>query len=121
VDYFRGVRSPETDRLDGLLGEEPLAVPDVVLTEVLQGFTHKRDFEDALRTMGSLLVVGVGGRELAVQAARNFRVLRAEGVTIRKTIDTLIATCCIEGGHALLYSDRDFDPFVEYLGLEAAI
>jgi predicted nucleic acid-binding protein len=121
IDYFRGTATPQTDRLDALLGAEPLATADVVLTEVLQGFTSERDFAEALRLMTSLLVVEVGGRETAVQAARNFRALRARGVTVRKTIDTLIATRCIEAGHALLYSDRAFDPFVEHLGLLSAL
>ena len=62
----------------------------------------------------------VSDDNIAIQAARNFRLLRARGVTIRKTIDTLIATRCIEDGHDLLYSDRDFDPFVEHLGLRSA-
>ena len=103
-----------------LLGAELLGVADIVLTEVLQGFSSERDFNDALRLMISLSIVHVGGREIAVQAARNFRTLRAHGVAVRKTIDTLIATCCVEGGHSLLYSDRDFDLFVEHLGLRSA-
>jgi predicted nucleic acid-binding protein len=121
IDYFRGVASVQTDRLDALLGVEPLATGDLVLTEVLQGFTGERHFNSALRLMSSLVVIDVGGADIAVQAARNFRLLRARGVTVRKTIDTLIATRCIESGHALLYSDRDFDPFVEHLGLSSAL
>lgn len=117
IDYFRGVVTPHTNRLDTLLGVELIGIPDVVLTEVLQGVARDRNFDTALRILTSLTVVEVGGRDTAIQAARNFRLLRARGVTIRKTIDTLIATRCIEGGFALLHNDRDFDPFVEYLGL----
>ena len=117
IDYFRGVATPQSDRLDVLIGAEPLATGDVVLAEVLQGFTRERDFNNALRLLTSLTVIDIGGQEIAVQAARNFRTLRTLGVTVRKTIDTLIATRCIESGHSLLYSDRDFDPFVEHLGL----
>lgn len=117
IDYFRGVSTKQSDRLDALLGHEPLATGDIVLTEVLQGFTSRRDFDQALRLLTSLTIVDIVGQDIAVQAARNFRILRARGVTIRKTIDTLIATRCIEDGHSLLYSDRDFDPLVEYLGL----
>lgn len=117
IDYFRGVPTPETDRLDALLGTEPLAVGDLILAEVLQGFTSDRDFDQALRLLSSLTVIDIAGHDIAIQAARNFRVLRGHGVTVRKTIDTLIATRCIEDGHALLYSDRDFDPFVEHLRL----
>jgi predicted nucleic acid-binding protein len=121
IDYFRGVATPQSDRLDELLGRELLATGDIVLTEVLQGFSRDRDFNQAHRLLTSLTVVPIGGEDIAVQAARNFRTLRAQGVTVRKTIDTLIATRCIQDGYALLYSDRDFDPFVEYLGLESVM
>jgi hypothetical protein len=121
IDYFRGVATPQADRLDTLLGVEPLAIGDLVLTEVLQGFDTERDFNNGLRVLAALSVIDVGGQDVAVQAARNFRRLRALGVTVRKTIDTLIATRCIESGHSLLYSDRDFDPFVEHLGLVSAL
>jgi predicted nucleic acid-binding protein len=121
IDYFRGAATPESDRLDALLGREPLLIGDLVMTEVLQGFDGERDFTAALRLLSSLETIDIGGRDIAVQAARNFRQLRQRGVTVRKTIDTLIATRCIESGHSLLYSDRDFDPFVEHLGLLCAI
>jgi predicted nucleic acid-binding protein len=117
IDYFRGVATPQSDRLDDLLGAEPLATGDLMLAEVLQGFDSDRSFSSALRLLTTLSVVDIGGADIAVQAARNFRTLRAHGVTVRKTIDTLIATRCIESGFRLLYSDRDFDPFVEHLGL----
>ncbi len=121
IDYFRGTASPQTDHLDALLGREPVVVGDLVLAEVLQGFTTERDFDQALRLFGSLDVVEVAGRDAAILAARNFRRLRELGSTVRKTIDTLIATRCIEDGLSLLYSDRDFDPFVQHLGLKAAL
>jgi predicted nucleic acid-binding protein len=121
IDYFRGTATPQVDTLDKLLGSEPLLTGDIILTEVLQGFISDRDFDHALRLMGSLQPIDIGGREIAIQAARNFRVLRSRGITIRKTIDTLIATRCIEDGFALLYIDRDFDPFVEHLGLISAM
>ncbi|HYI06535.1 MAG TPA: PIN domain nuclease [Reyranella sp.] len=121
IDYFRGVATPEADRLDVLLGNEDLIVGDIVLAEVLQGFDAERDFRTALALFDTLALVEVGGRELAVETARNFRRLRAKGVTVRKTIDTLIATYCIESGLSLLHSDRDFEPFVEHLGLASAM
>ena len=117
IDYFRGVATRQTDRLDMLLGTEPLATGDLMLAEVLQGFDSDRSFNSALRLLTSLSVVDIAGADIAVQAARNFRTLRTRGVTVRKTIDTLIATRCIESGYSLLYGDRDFDPFVEHLGL----
>ena len=121
IDYFRGAQTPQAERLDGLLSSELIAVGDLILTEVLQGFGSERDFNEAKRLLTSLLVVELGGQDIAIQAARNFRILRAQGITIRKTIDTLIATCCIESGLLLLYSDRDFDPFVQHLGLRSAL
>ncbi|HNJ09211.1 MAG TPA: VapC toxin family PIN domain ribonuclease, partial [Plasticicumulans sp.] len=71
--------------------------------------------------MTSLIVIDLAGQEIAIQAARNFRSLRALGVTVRKTIDTVIATRCIESRLALLYSDRDFEPFVKHLGLRSVL
>jgi predicted nucleic acid-binding protein len=118
IDFFRGKPSPQADRLDALLGHEPLLIGDLILVEVLQGFTADRDFDRARRLLGSLDLITIGGHDIAVEAARNFRTLRALGVTVRKTIDTLIATRCIASGITLLHSDRDFDPFAEHLGLE---
>ena len=121
IDYFRGTQAPPTEKLDGLLSSEPSAVGDLILTEVLQGFGSERDFNEAKRLLTSLRIVELGGQDVAIQAARNFRILRGQGITIRKTIDTVIATRCIESGFILLYSDRDFDPFVQYLGLRSAL
>jgi predicted nucleic acid-binding protein len=121
IDYFRGTTTPQVERLDSLLGIEPLAIGDLILTEVLQGFNSERDFNQAKAMLAALEVIDIGGHAIAVQAARNFRSLRQRGVTVRKTIDTLIATRCIESDCALLYSDRDFDPFVEHLGLRSAM
>ncbi len=119
IDYFRGAETPQCERLDALLGDEPLAIGDLILTEVLQGFTSDKDFNQARKLLTSLVVIDLGGREIALQAARNFRTLRALGVTVRKTIDTLIATRCIESGLTLLHADRDFEPFVIHLGLRS--
>lgn len=117
IDYFRGTITAQTEKLDQLLGSEPLAIGDLILTEVLQGFTDERSFHEARKMLTALTVVELGGEEVAIQAARNFRALRKLGVTARKTIDTVIATRCIESGYDLLHSDRDFDPFVKHLGL----
>ena len=121
IDYFRGTATPQVEKLDSLLGSEPIATGDLILTEVLQGFFSDRDFNQARKLMTSLVIVDLVGQEIAIQAARNFRALRSLGVTVRKTIDTLIATRCIDSGLPLLYSDRDFDPFVEHLGLRSAL
>lgn len=121
IDYFRGTSTPQAEKLDALLGIEPIATGDLVLTEVLQGFVSDRDFSQARKLMTSLVILDLAGQDLAIQAAKNFRVLRSLGITVRKTIDTVIATRCIESGLPLLYSDRDFDPFVEHLGLRSAL
>jgi predicted nucleic acid-binding protein len=121
IDYFRGIATPQTEKLHSLLGIEPMAIGDLILTEVLQGFVSDRDFNQARKLLTSLTLVDLAGPTIAIQAAKNFRVLRSRGITVRKTIDTVIATRCIENGWPLLYSDRDFDPFVEYLGLRSAL
>ncbi|MBV8123460.1 MAG: PIN domain nuclease, partial [Paucibacter sp.] len=92
IDFFRGVETPQTQRLDALLGSEPLVMGDLILAEVLQGFRTEREFNQARKLLSNLDVVELVGQEIAIQAARNFRFLRAKGVTVRKTIDTLIAT-----------------------------
>ena len=117
IDYFKGTGTPQTEKLDNLLGREPLAIGDLILTEVLQGFTRDRDFNEAQEMLTSLSVVELGGQQIAIRAAENFRALRKLGVTVRKTIDTMIATRCIESGYSLLHNDRDFDPFAKHLGL----
>jgi len=121
IDYFKGTITPQTEALDRLLGNEPLAIGDLILTEVLQGFDDERDFNQARKMLTSLTVVELGGREIAIQAAKNFRALRSLGVTVRQTIDTVIATRCIESGYDLLHNDRDFDPFAEHLGLHVVV
>lgn len=117
VDYLRGVETRQTDRLHALLGVEPVAIGDLILAEVLQGTNTDKEFKHVLHLLGSLDVVQLGGLAVAVQAARNFRALRAKGCTVRKTIDCLIATRCIMDGLTLLHCDRDFEPFAAHLGL----
>ncbi|MBK7081458.1 MAG: PIN domain nuclease [Betaproteobacteria bacterium] len=119
IDYFRGRATPQVETLDALLGVEPVATGDLMLTEVLQGFAGDRDFNRARKLLTSLVIVDLAGPSVAVKAAENFRALRRLGISVRKTIDTVIATHCIENRLPLLYSDRDFDPFVEHLGLRA--
>lgn len=117
IDYFNGVMTPETDYLDQVLGEQVLLVGDLILAEVLQGFRHDADFNRARQALLSFQTVQMLDPDLAVQSAQNYRTLRSQGITVRKTIDCLIATYCIESGHTLLHSDRDFDPFENSLGL----
>ncbi|HEX4809073.1 MAG TPA: PIN domain nuclease [Bryobacteraceae bacterium] len=121
IGYFKGTVTAQTETLDQLLGQEPLAIGDLILTNVLQGFDNERDFHDARKMLTTLVVVELGGKEIAIQAAKNFRTLRRLGVTARKTIDVVIATRCIESGYALLHNDRDFDPFAKHLGLRVVM
>jgi predicted nucleic acid-binding protein len=119
IDYFRGVITPQTDHLDSILGIEPIAIGDLILAEVLQGFDKDRQFRRALKLLTSLTVIELGGLDIAIQAAENYRRLRALGVTVKKTIDAIIATRCIKDSHTLLHSDQDFKPFVTHLGLRS--
>ncbi len=121
IDYFNGVVTRQTEKLDDLLGSEPLAIGDLILTEVLQGFSGERDFQRAKRLLTSLRIVELGGRDVAIQAAVYFRALRRRGFTVRKTVDLVIATRCITDDHALLHDHRDFDAFVQHLGLRSVL
>lgn len=117
VDYFNGQQNPQADWLDEQLDRQRLGLTSIILAEVLQGATSERD---ARRLEAELLRLEVFENltaAIALASGRNYRALRAGGVTPRKTIDVLIATFCIEGGHALLHRDRDFDPFEHRLGL----
>jgi len=121
IAYFNGTVTPETDYLDGLLGVQLIATGELVLTEVLQGFRHDRDYLQAKQMMLGLDQVQMLNTDIAIKSAENFRTLRKKGVTVRKTIDVLIATVCIEQGMSLLHSDKDFNPFQEHLGLRNAL
>ena len=118
IGYFNGVATRETALLDALLGVEPIVIGDLILAEVLQGFRAEGDARKARTALDRLLFQPMVGRDVALASARNYRALRARGITVRKTIDMLIATFCLENGHRLLHADRDFVPIVEHLGLE---
>lgn len=117
IDYFNGVDNATSSRLDQLLGTQPILVGDLILTEVLQGFRRAADHRAAREALSAFPVESMVGPARAVRAADNYRLLRSRGVTVRKTIDVLIGTFCLEESHQLLFSDRDFEPFVEHLGL----
>ena len=117
IDYLRGHATAQADKLDALLGVVPLAIGDLILTEVLQGCATHKEFNAVKRTLAELDLVVLGGEDVAIEAARNYRKLRALGLTVRKTIDTIIATRCIVSGYELLHNDRDFDAFEQHLGL----
>ena len=121
IDFFNGTSSAETNYLDSLLGKEPVGLGDLVLIEVLQGFRRDQDYRTARELLTSLTVFTLGGQEVALKSAHNFRLLRKNGVTVRKTIDVLIATFCIGKNLPLLHSDKDFDPFHQHLKLRNAM
>ena len=119
IDFFNGAPTREAERLDALLGVAHICVGDLILTEVLQGFRSETAFRAAREAMAELPCIAIADRDAALHAALNFRRLRSIGITVYKTIDTLIATRCLLDDHSLLFSDRDFDPFVRHLGLRS--
>ncbi len=121
IDYLNDVTTRQTSALDRLLDEERVAVLDLVLVEVLQGTRDERAFQLTLARMSLGARIVTSDHAIAVQAARHYRLLRTKGITVRKTIDVLIATRCIADDMALLYRDRDFEPLVEHLGLRCAL
>jgi len=117
VDYFNGIGNPQTDYLDQIVDKTPILIGDLILAEVLQGFRDDTDFEKARRAFGKYMQAEMVNPALALQSARNYRLLRRKGITVRKTIDSLIATYCIENEHDLLHNDSDFDGYEKHLGL----
>ena len=120
IDYFTGTDNKQTDKLDNILGLKPVAIGDLILTEVLQGFRHGKDYKSARALFEGVTIFEMLGTDMALKSADNFRALRKKGVTVRKTADVIIASFCIERKLPLLFSDKDFKPFVKHLGLVEA-
>ncbi|MFS0772585.1 PIN domain nuclease [Sphingomonas sp. 1P08PE] len=122
IDLFADRHTVQTRAGRDLIGRgERILVGDLVLVEVLQGTRDRHDFDRKQALLSGFDPMAIVDPRIALQAARNYQHLRALGITIRKTIDTLIATRCILDDIALLYADRDFDPFVDHLGLRSAL
>jgi predicted nucleic acid-binding protein len=117
IDYVRGIDAPHTNLLDYELEHSRIVTGDLIIAEFLQGFRSEEDYQKAKKIMESLEYHDLVGKEIALQAAQNFRKLRKNGITIRKTIDIIIATFCIANGFELLHNDRDFDSMADLLGL----
>jgi predicted nucleic acid-binding protein len=120
IDYFNGNINAHTDILDTALIEGNVAIADIIFLEILQGFRDDKDYEKARNTLATLDQLSIFNSNMVERCAENYRSLRKKGITIRKTNDVIIATYCIEHQMPLLYLDRDFDPFVKYLGLVSA-
>lgn len=118
IDYFNGKATRETDILNILLGRELIVTGDLILAEVLQGFKNDRDFLKARDLLDTLICREMLGKNMAVKSAQNYRRLRSKGVTVRKTIDVIIATFCVQHRLPLLHGDKDFEPMARYLKLE---
>jgi len=117
IDYVNGVIAPHTNILDYELQHSRIVTGDLIIVEFLQGFRNEKDLKKAKEIMESLEYYDFVGKENAIIAAQNFRKLRKNGITVRKTIDVLIATFCIENGFELIHNDRDYEPMEKYLGL----
>ena len=118
IDYFNGTITDASDYLDASLGNRHLVIGDLILAEVLQGFKSEKDFNQGKALLTALDVHNLVSQDLAIKSACNFRYFRKKGITVRKTIDVLIATYCIENDIALLHSDKDFSPFAKHFGLK---
>ncbi|MGM0589588.1 MAG: type II toxin-antitoxin system VapC family toxin [Bacteroidota bacterium] len=118
IDYFNGVENKQAENLDRILSEQTVLVGDIILTEILQGFDSQKEFRLAKQALDPLDCVHLGGKSLAIKAASNFRFLRSKGVTIRKTVDMLIGSWCIEHEVELLHNDKDFDQIATQLPLQ---
>lgn len=117
IDYLQGASTPQTEWLDAHLERQRLALTDIILCEILQGVRGELQATQVHKELRKFEILTMGGEDLTVAAAANYRKLRARGHTVRKTVDCLIASFCMLNGHTLLHNDRDFDPFERLLGL----
>jgi predicted nucleic acid-binding protein len=117
IDYFKNTQTQQVELLDSAFGRRRIAIGDLIAAEVLQGVRDHKEYNFVKKTFSAYDQVELVGFDIALKAAKNYRFLRSKGITIRKTIDTLIATKCIEEGIALLHDDLDFPPFAKHLGL----
>lgn len=121
IDYLNGVQGKHTDTLDSGIVEGTVAMGDLIFLEILQGIRDDREYRKTKQTLMTLDRLEMFGLGMPEKCAENYRLLRKEGITIRKTTDVIIATFCIEQRMPLLFIDRDFIPFVDHLGLLSAL
>lgn len=118
INYFNGKITWQTEILDQMLQQIPIYTADLILTEVLQGFRKESDYKKAKEILSILPCKNIGGYEIAIKSAENYRKLRKKGITVRKTIDIIIGTFCIVENIPLLHDDRDFNPMKKHLSLK---
>lgn len=118
IDYVNGTITPQVQRLHDALGNEAIAIGDLIALELLQGFREDRDYKTARDMLDALTVYNLLDGDAAIRCADNYRKLRKRGITVKENADLIIATFCIRNGFPLLFSDRDFLPFVGHLGLK---
>jgi hypothetical protein len=118
IDYFNGRTTWQTDLLDQLLQQAPVITGDLIVTEILQGFRNDTEYTKAKALIDILECKNLLGYQIAIQSAQNYRRLRKQGITVRKTIDVIIGTYCIANDISLLHADKDFEPITMYLGLK---
>ena len=121
IDYFNGIVTVHTDLLDTLLSQSKIGITDIILMEVLQGFREDKHYTQAFSALNMLACYDILGKDNAIRYVSYYRQLRKKGITIRKSNDVMIAGFCIDSQIPLLFSDKDFDPFVEHLGLLSAL
>jgi hypothetical protein len=121
IDYFNGKENWQAEKFDEILGKEIIVIGDYILVEVLQGFRNDKNYETAKNVLNSFPCFNICGEEIAIKSAENYRMLRKKGITIRKTIDIIIGTFCIENELLLLHNDKDFFPLEKHLGLKSVI
>lgn len=119
ISYLNAKSTQETEFLESILGKSPIVLPDLVYSEILQGYRDDIVFQETKSFLDEFPFAIIGSKELSLASAQNYRFLRKKGITIRKTIDCYIASYCISKDIPLLHSDRDFDPFVAHLGLKS--
>lgn len=117
IDFLNGRNAPHVRRLRMVLGADEVIVGDLMLCEILQGLDSERAAQEVEALLRRFKIVPMAGEAIAVAAARNFRSLRRRGISVRKTIDLLIGTWCIENRRPLLHNDGDFRPMARHLGL----
>jgi predicted nucleic acid-binding protein len=117
IDFLNGRDAPHVGRLRALFGTDEILVGDLMLCEVLQGLDSRRAAWEVESLLRSFEVVPWPATRSRLRAARNFRVLRRRGITVRKTIDLPIGTWCIENRRRLLHNDSDYRPMARHRGL----